>query len=180
MKCNGLRKSFLPVRYRTYYWLPSEAQTVSRKFQPIFVPPIYGINHLTCHVQEMSDLRGDLHLNTKFLIRDTGPPMTLEQRDITCTKLSNYVIDIAKYFFTKFGIVDNPMPYIIDHNLAVTIFNLLYYEVFLMFEPEAISIDPFRLICLRGNALSKSYVLPCGTTNRSFKVLEKAHLYHCP
>ena len=124
--------------------------------------------------------RGDLHLNTKFFIRDTGPPLTLEQREITCTKLSNYVIEIAQYFFTKFGIVNNPFPYVIDHNLAVMIFNLLYYEIFLMFEPEAIKIDPLRLLCLRGNALNKSYILPCGTTNSSFKVLEKAHLYHCP
>lgn len=78
----------------------------------------------------------------------------------------------------KHGIVRNPVPYLVDHNLSITVFNVLYYEIFLMFEPQSIKIDPLRLMSLRGNALTKCYVFPCGQTLNNYNRLEKNHLVH--
>ena len=80
------------------------------------------------------------------MIEDTGKPKSFEQMEANCIKLSNYIIEVIGYMFGKFGIVSNPIPYLIDYKLSVMIFNLLYYEILLMYEPLEIKIDLFRMI----------------------------------
>jgi hypothetical protein len=63
-----------------------------------------------------------------------------------CEKLSNYLIEVAYYMFSKYGIVSNPIPYYVDYKLSMMIANLIYYECFLMFEPNSCKIDLWRLI----------------------------------
>ena len=48
--------------------------------------------------------------------------------------------------FSKFGIIQNPIPNWIDYKLSMIVANLLYYECFLLFEPEKIKIDLFRMV----------------------------------
>jgi hypothetical protein len=52
---------------------------------------------------------------------------------------------------------------------------MLYFEVFLMFEPQKIKVDLFRLMSVRGNMLMRTVTAPCGASFWGYKPCEKYH-----
>jgi transposase len=49
------------------------------------------------------------------MVVDYSPQRSVAELEHMYSSLSAHLIDIVEYFFKKFGIVDNPIPFFIDH-----------------------------------------------------------------